>query len=65
MLADTGSNPVLRRITPTLRRRGSRYSDCLKDDTILGHSAQLTVETEPWDSRRVNRADEGCMWACT
>ncbi len=48
-----------------LQRRGSRYSDCLKDDTILGRSAQLTMETEPWDSCIVNRADEGCMWACT
>ncbi len=47
MLADTGSNPVLRGVTPTLRRRGSRYSDCLKDDTIMGLSARLTMETEP------------------
>ena len=31
----------------------------------MGLSARLTVETEPWDSRMVNRVDEGCMWACT
>ncbi len=65
MPGDTGSIPVLRKVTPALRRRGSRYSDCLKDDTIMGLSARLKVETEPWASRMVNRADEGCMWACT
>ena len=31
----------------------------------MGHSAQFTVETEPWDSRTVNLIGEGRMWACT
>ena len=25
----------------------------------MGHSARITVVTEPWDSRIANRADEG------
>ena len=58
MPGDTGSNPVLRKVTPALRRRGSRYSDCLKDDTIMGLSAHSKVVTEPSDSRMTNRVDE-------
>ena len=55
MLADTGMNPVLRGGHTYPQVKGlSVHPLCPQDDTIMGHSAQFTVETEPWDSRTVN-----------